>query len=73
MTAKSSFCDWGGLYKSGVYAVKVLCLTLGDLHGSGGAGLRGRETYSEHRAEVSRGHSRGSEPEGPNDEGEVAS
>ena len=22
---------WGGLYKSGVYAGKVLCLTLGDL------------------------------------------
>ena len=24
---------WGGLYKSGAYAVKVLCLTLGDLRG----------------------------------------
>jgi hypothetical protein len=33
VTAKSSFCDWDGLYKSGVYAVKVLCLTLGDLLG----------------------------------------
>lgn len=32
-TAKSSFCEWDGLYKSGAYAVKVLCLTLGDLHG----------------------------------------
>jgi hypothetical protein len=32
-TAKSSFCDRSGLYKSGAYAVKVLCLTLGDLHG----------------------------------------
>ena len=29
VTTKSSFCDWGVLYKSGVYAVKVLCLTLG--------------------------------------------
>lgn len=33
VTTKSSFCDWGVLYKSGVYAGKVLCLTLGDLHG----------------------------------------
>jgi hypothetical protein len=32
VTAKSSFCDWDGLYKSGVYAGKALCLTPGDLH-----------------------------------------
>jgi hypothetical protein len=31
--AEPSFCEWGGLYKSGAYAVKVLCLTLGDLRG----------------------------------------
>ena len=33
VTAKSSIRDWGVLYKSGVYARNVLCLTLGDLHG----------------------------------------
>ena len=31
VTAKSSICNWGVLYKSGVYASKVTCLTLGDL------------------------------------------
>ena len=31
MTAKSSIHNWGVLYKSGVYARNVLCLTLGDL------------------------------------------
>ncbi len=31
VTAKSSVCDWGVLYKSGVYAVKALCLTPGGL------------------------------------------
>jgi len=33
VTAKSSICAWGVLYKSGVYARNVLCLTPGDLHG----------------------------------------
>jgi hypothetical protein len=31
VTTKSSICAWGVLYKSGVYAWKVLCLTLGGL------------------------------------------
>jgi hypothetical protein len=31
---------WGVLYKSGVYAVKALCLTPGDLHRVRLAGLR---------------------------------
>jgi len=31
VTAKPSIRDWGVLYKSGVYAQKVLCLTPGDL------------------------------------------
>ena len=33
MTVKSSIRLWDVLYKSGVYAGKVLCLTPGDLHG----------------------------------------
>jgi hypothetical protein len=32
VTAKSSICNWGVLYKSGVYASKVTCLTLGGLY-----------------------------------------
>jgi hypothetical protein len=31
VTAKFSICGWGVLYKSGVYAAKVSCLTPGDL------------------------------------------
>lgn len=31
VTAKPSICDGGVLYKSGVHAVTVLCLTLGGL------------------------------------------
>jgi hypothetical protein len=31
VTMKSSIRNWGVLYKSGVYASKVACLTLGDL------------------------------------------
>ncbi|GKT07173.1 hypothetical protein DSTSK_04780 [Desulforhabdus sp. TSK] len=33
VTAKSSICDWGVLYKSGAYAQTVLCLTQGGLYG----------------------------------------
>jgi len=33
MTAKSSIRNWGVLYKSGVHAWKVLCLTPGGLCG----------------------------------------
>ncbi|MBW2345709.1 MAG: hypothetical protein JRF53_17250 [Deltaproteobacteria bacterium] len=30
-TAKPSIRNWGVLYKAGVYALKVTCLTLGGL------------------------------------------
>ncbi len=43
VTAKSSIHDWGVLYKSGVYARKVVSLTRGDLHAVRGIGLRGRQ------------------------------
>jgi len=63
VTAKSSIRNWGVLYKSGVYALKVTCLTLGDL--SCALGCRVRRKLAEGRAidpdrmrEVSRGHSR---------------
>ena len=42
VTAKSSIHGWGVLYKSGVYARKVVSLTRGDLHAVRGIGLRGR-------------------------------
>ena len=45
VTAKSSVCDRGVLYKSGVYAVKALCLTPGDLHRVRRAGLRGERFF----------------------------
>ena len=32
VTTKSSIRNWGVLYKSGVYALKALCLTPGDLY-----------------------------------------
>jgi hypothetical protein len=32
VTTKSPIGDGGARYKSGVYAQRVLCLTLGDLH-----------------------------------------
>jgi hypothetical protein len=44
VTAKSSVCAGGVLYKSGVYAVKALCLTPGDLHRVRCAGLRGERS-----------------------------
>lgn len=66
VTAKSSICAWGVLYKSGVYAVKALCLTPGDLHSVRGIGLREEVTLSDRCAEVSRGHSRSASSEGPN-------
>ena len=39
VTAKSSICKRGVLYKSGVYALKVTCLTLGGLYGVRGEGM----------------------------------
>ena len=37
VTTKPSIHDRGVLYKSGVYALKILCLTPGDLPGCPGA------------------------------------
>ena len=48
VTAKSSIRNWGVLYKSGVYALKVTCLTLGDL--SCALGCRVRRKLAEGRA-----------------------
>lgn len=63
VTAKSSICNRGVLYKSGVYASKVTCLTLGGLPCAPGS--RVRRKLAEERGidpdrmgEVSRGHSR---------------
>ena len=44
VTAKSSFCVWGVLYKSGVYAVKALCLTPGELPVVWASRLRGEQS-----------------------------
>ena len=40
VTTKPSIRKWGVLYKSGVYARKVLCLTPGDLHCALGGRVR---------------------------------
>jgi hypothetical protein len=53
----------GVLYKSGVYAGKVLCLTPGDLPFATDRRVRGELAektvmFSDHGGEVSRGHSR---------------
>ena len=48
----------GVLYKSGVYARNVLCLTLGDLPVVRLNGTEGGEIRADRPAEVSRGHSR---------------
>ena len=57
VTAKPSFCDWDVLYKSGVHAVKALCLTPGGLPRVDGPTER-RAIASDRVAEISRGHSR---------------
>ena len=36
VTAKPSICDWDAFCKSGAYAAKVTCLTLGGLSGVNG-------------------------------------
>jgi len=59
VTAKSSICNRGVLYKSGVYASKVTCLTLGGLYSvfffqKTEAGV----IWSDRCTEVSRRHSR---------------
>ena len=62
VTTKSSICEWGVLYKLGVYAGKVLCLTPGDLLCA--LGFRVRKKLAESKVtlvdrigEVSRGSS----------------
>ena len=44
---KSSFCDWGELYKSGAYAGKVLCLTLEICKVSGESRTEGARAFHE--------------------------
>ncbi len=63
VTTKSSIRNWGVLYKSGVYALKVTCLTLGDLLCALGCRVRrklaeGRVIDPDRMREVSRRHSR---------------
>ena len=63
VTTKSSIRNWGVLYKSGVYALKVTCLTLGDLLCALGCRMRrklaeGRVIDPDRIGEVSRRHSR---------------
>jgi len=61
MTTKSSIRNWGAPYKSGVYALKVTCLTLGGLSCVPLiAGLRGEQfrLWRNRMGEVSGGHSR---------------
>ena len=62
VTAKSSFCVRGVLYKSGVYAGKALCLTPGELPVVWGIQTEVGVIPPDRRAEVSRGHSRGAKP-----------
>ena len=65
VTAKFSIRNWGVvffvLYKSGVYALKALCLTPGGLPCALGRRVRlklaeGREIDPDRMGEVSRGH-----------------
>jgi hypothetical protein len=58
VTTKSSIRNWGVLYKSGVYALKVTCLTLGDLYSVFVIKTEGGVIHSDRCAEVSRRHSR---------------
>ncbi|MBW1702944.1 MAG: hypothetical protein JRJ69_16495 [Deltaproteobacteria bacterium] len=63
VTIKSSIRNWGVLYKSGVYALKALCLTPGGLSCALGCRVRrklaeGRVIDPDRMGEVSRRHSR---------------
>ena len=63
VTAKSSIRNWSMLYKSGVCALRVMCLTPGGLPYAMVSHLRlniaeERVIDPDHMAEVSRGHSR---------------
>ena len=61
VTTKSSIRNWGMLYKSGVYALKVTCLTLRDLYSVFGIKTETGVIHSDRCAEVSRRHSRRTE------------
>jgi len=58
VTTKSSIRNWGVLYKSGAYALKVTCLTLGDLYSVFEIKTKGGVIHPDRCAEVSRRHSR---------------
>ena len=71
VTAKSSILQWGVLYKFGVYARNVLCLTPGGLSRALGFRVRkklaeGEAIPSDREKEVCKGHSRRGTVEGPN-------
>jgi hypothetical protein len=61
VTTKSSIRNRGVLYKSGVYALKATCLTLGDLYSVFGEKTEGGVILPDRCAEVSRRHSRRNE------------
>ena len=70
VTTKPSICKRSVFYKSSVYAVKVSCLTPGDLSGVEGT-TEPRAIEVNRRAEVSSGHSRWLLTiEGPNNRGD---
>ena len=63
VTAKSSICNKGVRYKSGVHASKVTCLTIGGLPCAlerrvRGKLAEGRVVFPDRMEEVSRRHSR---------------
>jgi len=58
VTTKSSIRNWGVLYKSGVYALKVTYLTLGDLYSVFEIRTEAGVIRSDRCTEVSRRHSR---------------
>ncbi len=71
VTAKSSILQWGVLYKFGVYARNVLCLTPGGLSRALGFRVRkklaeGGGICSDREEEVCKGRSRWETTEGPN-------
>ena len=74
VTAKSSFCVGVGFINLASTRGKFCVLPWEICKVSGTSWTEGGEILSERLAEVSRGHSRGKSPEGPNGmRGEVAS
>ena len=70
VTIKPSICKRVTFYKSSVYAVKVSCLTLGDLSGVEGT-TEPRAIVVDRSTEVSSGHSSWClTAEGPNNRGD---